>query len=269
MANTTEACQGCGAAVSKAFLFLTLMTALLGGCVMPAPVLRLMPKDRDRVWVGGTAVVSKTGVNLRVATAFARDYDDRLGFRVEVENRSAQPLVIDSRVFSFSTCARVERHQPEVCEPARLAINPEKVLLDMDIERAREHANNTNDETFHSVMFLLEATASLAGAASGKHHAAAEGANMAAHSGQALSEVEARESRQVSAYELERSNWTTAAFRKTTIFPGKAAAGLVFTERNVKARTVWLLVHIGDEIFSFAFDQVAYVLTANGVEVKR
>jgi hypothetical protein len=245
------------------------MAAALGGCVMPQPVLRLMPRDRDHVWVGGTAVVSKSGVNLRVATAFARDYDGRLGFRVEVENRSAQPLVIDSRVFSFATCARVERRQPEVCAPARLAINPERVLLDMDIERSREQARNANDETFHSVMFLLEATATIASAGSGKHRAAADAANLAAHSGQALSEVEARESRQVSAYELERANWTTAAFRKTTIFPGKAAAGLVFTERDVKARTVWLLVHIGDEIFSFAFDQVVYVLGANGVEIKR
>jgi hypothetical protein len=249
--------------------FLMLMTALLGGCMMPQPVLRLTPRDRDHVWVGGTAVVSKTGVNLRVAAAFARDYDGRLGFRVEVENRSSQPMVIDSNVFSFATCARPERAPSEVCEPAQLAINPERVLLDMDIERSREQANNANDATFHSAMFLLDATASLASATSGKHRDSGDFANMAAHEGQALSGVEARESRQVTAYELERSNWTTSAFRRTTIFPGNTAAGLVFTERNVKARTVWLLVHIGDEIFSFAFNQVAYVLTPNGVVMKR
>jgi hypothetical protein len=248
---------------------LALVTAILGGCVSAQPVLRLRPRGDDSVWVGGTAVVSKMGVNVRVATAFARDYDGRVGFRVEVENRSAQPLVIDSNVFSFATCTRPDRRQPETCCPARLAINPEKVLLDMDIARSREQANNANEATFHGVMFLLDATASIASVAAGKGRNAAETADMASHDGQMIEAVQARESRQVSAHELERANWTTAAFRKTTIFPGKAAAGLVFTERDVDAQAVWLLVHIGRETFSFPFDQTVYILRPDGVVEKR
>jgi hypothetical protein len=253
----------------KCLGFLLLVTALLGGCVSAQPVLRLSPRGDDAVWVGGTAVVSKTGVKLRVATAFARDYDGRVGFRVEVENRSAQPLVVDSNVFSFATCTRPERRQPEVCTPARLAINPEKVLLDMDIARSREQALNANEATFHAVMFLLDATASIASATSGKGHNAVAAADLANHEGRMLDQTQARESRQVSAYELERANWTTAAFRKTTIFPGKAAAGLVFTERDVNAQAVWLLVRIGGETFSFPFDQTVYIPRPDYVVEKR
>lgn len=250
-------------------LFVALACATLAGCALTQPVLRLSPRDRDHVWVGGTAVVSRTGVKLRVAAAFARDYDGRLGFRVEVENRFSQPLLIDSNVFSFATCARSAPKQPEVCEPARLAINPERVLLDMDIARSYAQARNANDETFHNVMFLLEATASIASAASGKSSEARTSHMLANQQFQLADDARGRESRQVSAYELDRANWTTAAFRRTTIFPGKAAAGLVFTERNVQAKTVWLLVHIDDEIFSFAFDQVVYMLRKDGVVVKR
>jgi hypothetical protein len=249
-------------------LFCLSVTTTLG-CVLAQPVVRLTPRGGDPVWVGGTAVVGKTGANVRVATAFARDYDGRLGFRVEVENLSAQPMTIDSNVFSFATCMRPDRRQPEACDLARLAINPEKVLLDMDIARSREQASNANEATFHAVMFLLDATASLAGAASGNHRGAGAAANLASQEGNAVAAVEARESRQVSAYELERSNWTTDAFRKTTIFPGKAAAGLVFTERDVKAQTVWLLIHIGKEIFSFPFDQVVYIPRASGEVTRR
>ncbi len=242
---------------------------LLGGCVTASPVLRLTPRDKNRVWVGGTAVVSKTGVNVRVATAFARDHDGRIGFRVEVENRSSQPMVIDSNSFSFATCVRPEDKQPEQCAPARLAINPEKVLLDMDIARSRKQASNANHATFHSVMFLLEATAAVTSVVSGDRHEATGALLLAGQEGQRIDQIEARESRQVSAYELERANWTTDAFRKTTIFPGKAAAGLVFTERDVKAQGVWLLVRIGDETFRFPFNQVVYIPRREEVVVRR
>jgi hypothetical protein len=254
-----------GPAFSLAFL----MAAALGGCVTAQPVLRLTPQGGDPVWVGGTAVVSKTGETVRVAAAFARDYDGRIGFRVEVENRSAQPIVIDSNVFSFSTCKRTDPSQPEACAPDQVAINPEKVLLDMDIARSREQAQNTNDATFHSVLFLLDATASIATLPSGKPRDGAQAAVLAGQEGQMVDAAEARESRQVSAYELERANWTTEAFRKTTIFPGKAAAGLVFTERDVHAHTVWLLIRTEKEVFRFPFDQVVYVPRPDGLVEQR
>jgi hypothetical protein len=248
---------------------LACVAATLAGCVTAQPVLRLTPRDQDVVWVGGSPVVGKTGVNVRVATAFARDYDGRIGFRVEVENRTAQPLLIDHRVFSFATCVRQEGVGTEECAPARLAINPEKVILEMDIMRSRQQAANTNEARFHTAMFLLDATVGVAAVTSGDGHAAADFGRYAEHDAHMMDATHARESRQVSAYELERANWTTDAFRKTTIFPGQAAAGLVFTERDVNAKTVWLLIHINNETFSFPFNQVVYVPRPDGVVERR
>ena len=57
---------------------------------------------------------------------------------------------------------------------------------------------------------------------------------------------------------MERTNWATDSFRRTTIFPGKAGAGLVFVERNITATSVWLIVQIGAQTFAFAFDQTVY-----------
>jgi len=82
---------------------------------------------------------------------------------------------------------------------------------------------NLNQEAFHATMFLLDATVGVASAASGKPHAASQSAALAGAEGNAAHEVAAQESQRVSAHAMDRENWTTSTFRKTTIFPGKAA----------------------------------------------
>ncbi len=248
-------------------IVLLFITAALGGCVSAQPVLRLTPRTNDPVWVGGLAVTSKTGKSARMATAFAFERDSQLGFRVEIENLSSEPMLLDSNAFSFATCTRPDRSRPETCTPARLATDPEQVLLDLDIARSRQQAENANDEAFHGVMLLLGATAAVASA--GQHHGTHEALEFAAQEGNALEAVQAREGRQVSAYELNRANWATAALRKTTLFPGQAMAGLVFTDRDVNARGVWLLARIGEDVFKFPFDQVTYVPRRRGEVVRR
>jgi hypothetical protein len=228
------------------------------GCAFAQPVLRLTPRSPDVVWVGGTGVVSQGDKNARVAVAFAREEDGRPGFRVEIQNLSPTTIIIGPSAFTYMDCTRAAAATQESCGARQGAVNPEQVLLNLDIQRSRDKAANANEATFHATMLLLDATLAVASAASGKTNGAVQAADLAGAEGNALGQVAAREDYQASAHQLERTNWATDAFRKTTIFPGKAGAGLVFVERNIKATAVWLIVQIAAQTFAFAFDQTVY-----------
>lgn len=242
-----------------ALVLLSTVSMLLGaGCMMPAPVLRLTPQSKDVVWIGGTAVSSQQGRTARAAVAFVREQDNLLSFRVEIESLVDKPILVDPARFYYLTCARNGQPPARVCGNSHFAVNPEQALLDLDVAHSRQIASAANDEAFFGAMLLLQATAGVASAATGHGHAAAGVAIDAAGTAAALHSAEHANHRQISAYELERSNWATAALRKTTLFPGDRVAGLVFIEKNPSVSEVWLQIRAGDDVLPFGFDETAH-----------
>jgi hypothetical protein len=226
--------------------------------MMPAPVLRLTPQAKDVVWIGGTAVASQQGRNARAAVAFVREQDHLLSFRVEIESLSDKPILVDPARFYYLTCAQKGQPPARVCGNSHYVVNPEQVLLNMDMANSRQIASAANEEALFGAMLLLQATAAVAGGASGHGHAVAGAAVAAVGTGAALESSRQRSYQQVSAYELERSNWSTAALRKSTLFPGDRVAGLVFLEKNPAVSEVSLQVRAGDEVLPFGFNQTAH-----------
>jgi len=79
--------------------------------------------------------------------------------------------------------------------------------------------------------------------------------------------IETNERLQVSAFEMERSNWALRAFRKTTTPPGVPVAGLVFVEPDRSASAVMLYATVDDEFYTFPFDQT--VIYPDGAPTRR
>lgn len=238
---------------------LSTASLLLGaGCVMPAPVLRLTPQSRNVVWIGGTAVTSQQGKNIRAAVAFVREQDNLLSFRVEIESVSDRPILVDPSRFYYLTCAQRRQPPTRVCNGSRYVVNPEQVLLDLDVANSRQAASAANAEAFFGAMFLLQATAGIAGAASGHGHGGAGVAMGATRTAYALDSVQHERRRQVSAYELDRANWSTAALRKSTLLLGDSVAGLVFLEKDPSVSEVSLQIRAGDDVLPFGFNQTAH-----------
>jgi hypothetical protein len=240
---------------------LLLLAIDASGCAFAQPVLRLTPRSKDVVWVGGTGMVRQETKNMRVAMAFAREENGMPGFRVEVQNLSPDTVVIEPSAFSYIYCNRIPGAADATCGLRLLAVDPESMLLELDMQRSRQKAENANDQSFHATMMLLELTAGLAGAGKGRPNG---GIPLATIEGQALNAAADREKLQASGYDLERENWATGSFRKSTLFPDKAAAGLVFIERNLKATEVWFLVQVGGDKLFFGFDQVVYSARSTG-----
>ncbi len=247
------------AGMSKRLPAVVAMTiAVAGGCATAEPVIRLTPESNDVVWVGGSAAVIKKGISARVAVAFARAQDELVGFRVEIENGTTGPILIDPAKFYYAACVRSDDGNSRQCHPAHPVVDPEKVLLDLDIRHSRDKASNANAETLAATMLFPDLATTVAGAASGKHHTTAVGLNNAVAAGDALGAIQAEGQVQASSYEIQRANWETAAFRKSTILPGNRVAGLVFVDRDLTANEVRLEIRIGDDVLDFPFKQTLY-----------
>jgi hypothetical protein len=212
----------------------------------PEPVLRLTPLSESVLWIGGRAAIVKEGRAARVAIAFARQQENLVSFRVEIENTANIPILIGPSNFYYATCTRSADRSSRQCLPARWAVNPEKAILDLDIARSRQKADSMNKEAFVAPLLFLDMAAAMTGSASRDHRTTSL----------ALESIPEDDARQASAYELERANWETAALRKTTLLPGNRVAGLVYVARDVAANEVSLQIRIGDEVLDFPFKQI-------------
>jgi hypothetical protein len=243
----------------KRAVWRSLLSLLLGsGCMMPAPVLRLAPRTQEVVWIGGTAAQIQRGKNTRAAVAFVREQGDAIAFRVELENLSDQPIVVDPAHFYYVTCWQKGVPPSRSCGSSRYVKNPEQALLALDMAHSRDIASAANHEAFLGAMLLLEVGAGVASATTGRGGGTTHALIAADGTADSLRAVEQRRHHQASAYELERSNWSTAALRKNTLLPGNAVAGLVFIDKDPSASEVSLQIRSGDETLPFPFEQTAY-----------
>jgi len=216
----------------------TIAPLVLLGCATPQPLVRLTPASQPVVWVAGRATLMAEKDGVRVAAAFEHQDGSLLGLRVEVQNQTDDPLLIDPAEISFATCTGAE---PSSCRPPKAVINPERMLAALDVKRSVEVADAANDETANGALVILSAmtldsrqiTSSVAAAeASAAHH----------------------ETSQMNTSAQQRM-WADAALRRNTVFPGHGVGGRVFLPIHLDARYVSLHVFAGEEDFTFRFTQ--------------
>jgi hypothetical protein len=235
-------------------LLLLLLFALplcLVGCATPAPLVRLYPRNPNAVWVSGRAVVAHEQAGIRVATAFDEQHQDTLGLRIEIQNLTNDRLEIAPEDVTYLTCTS---ERDASCSSLRPIINPEEVLMSLDVQSSRERANATNEQGFLTPLLLLSVVSDVAAVGSGRANAST-GAGSTAIAND-MENAAARHGRALSQMEAAHAQWSTAAFRRTTLFPGQGAAGYVYLPIETKARYVWLQVHAGGQRIPFGFTQV-------------
>jgi hypothetical protein len=237
-------------------------TVALVGCATPEPVLRLTPLSESVVFNGGRAAQVKENRLVRVAAAFEREYarpNRRLvGFLVEIENTSDKPLLVDPAQFYYAACSDSLDRKTVQCQPSRRAVNPESILLALDIEHARKQAQASNEETFATTLMFLDLAAAATNAAAGNRHAAVVGLVGAGDAAAIATEVRADGHSAGATYENARATWAEWALRKTTLLPGRAASGLVFVDRVLGATKIVLAVRVAEEAVDLPFRQVQF-----------
>ena len=243
-------------------LVVSLATTALAGCFAPEPVLRLRPLLHEVVWSEGRAAQVKENAVARVAVAFEREWTlagrPMVGFRVEIQNVSTDPFLVVPPRFYYAACSGSANGKVRACQPSHPAVNPEQILLNLDIEHARNQAGEANEETLGGALLFLDLAAGMANAAKGTPRGAGVALTGAAVSSSILSSASAEGAAESANYESARSAWSDTALRKTTVLPGQGAAGIVFIDRQLDAREIVLAVRIDNETLDFPFEQIRY-----------
>jgi hypothetical protein len=235
-------------AIGGALAALTL--ASVAGCVTPQAVVRLYPDSKDVVWRAGRGAMTQEKDGFRVAAAFDYQHDDRLGIRVEIENRSEARVDVDHGAVSYERCTT-----PKVCTGPYAVMDPEQTLVDMDLARAREQADKANDQTAGTAFALLSTVGAIGAVASGNHRAALDASvRTSAIESSAQDEAIAHDQR-IMTIDAGHAEWATVALRRTTLLPGEGVAGDVFIAVDETATLIWLRVDVGRTTFWFPFRQ--------------
>jgi hypothetical protein len=250
--------------LSRRILLVGFATTALASCFAPEPVLRLRPLSHEVIWNEGRAAQVKENAVARVAVAFEREWSladhPMVGFRVEIQNVSANPFLVVPSRFYYAACSRSADGKVRACQPSRPAMNPEQVLLNLDVEHSRKQAGAANEEALGAALLFLDLAAGMANVAKGNPRGAGVAMAGAAASSSMMSSAEAEGNAEAANYESARSIWSSTALRKTTVLPGGGAAGIVFVDRQLDAREIVLAVRIDDETLDFPFEQIRYDL---------
>jgi hypothetical protein len=236
----------------------------LAGCATPGPVVRLAPAGGDVTWVAGRAVLSQEKSGVRVAAAFEHQDGGMLAVRVEVANDSEATLDVGPRGVSFVTC---KHDGKESCGFARGVVDPEEVLMALDVGASRAAADAANDRAFYTPLLILSAASDVASIAGGRSNNTT-GLRTAALANQMDNDA-ARHDSSMASYGQQRQMWSNAALRRSTVQPGRAQGGMVFVPIDLEARYVWIQVRAGGLKFPFRFQQTATQSTYSTVQYAR
>jgi hypothetical protein len=251
--------------LGRALGIVILVVAGVGACAMPAPLVRLEPRNPSAVtWVAGRAVLDDEAAGIRVAAAFEQQQGDLLGVRVEIENRGLSRIELSPRDVIFMTCTTPDNAS---CGPSRWVVDPELVIEDLDAAESRARAQATNEQALYTGLVLLSAVGDAASIASGRPHrtTGVGTVGLATRADAAAGRAETSSLRRASGREL----WANHALRRTTLQPGGAASGLVYLPIRTEAQYIWLQVRAGGQDFPFAFKQHVRVLTSSPPAARR
>lgn len=245
---------------TKSHSIAALAALLLGaGCATAEPVVRLSPRGPVSHWAQGRAVMHAEQDGVQAALAYDRNLEGRVAFRLEIFNASEETLLLDPA----SAWASYDFGLGDAPPPTKRRLaDPEKVALDLEVTSARDAADQANSGAFIAGLLLLDVAGSVA---SGGHRRGSNAFALSAAASARDAHHEAKQARYASALEF----WQTATFRRTSLRPGEAAAGLILADALPQALSVTIHVPVGERHFRFVFAQRAVDPDALRVRVNR
>jgi hypothetical protein len=226
------------------------VTALIGGCATPAPLVRLNPDAADIIWVGGRASVQKADTGVRVAAPFEHQDGRSLALRVEIENGTTERLEVDPRDITYSVCRTAAVSS---CSASQRVFDPEQMLISLDVQQSRETADAINSQAFLGTLVMLSAVGDVAAVASG--HADRNTGAATALAASAMDDHAAAVDSAQASIATQRELWSNRALRRNSLFPGQGISGMVYVPINLQAGFVWLQITTGGRTFPFHFAQ--------------
>lgn len=233
---------------------LTLM--LLIGCAVPQPVSRLDPiTDEVNVkWSYGNQLITLPEQGgLTVSTAFRASDPANFMLEFSIRNASNDAVLVTPEQFYYEALAA----DTATVLAKVYANDPEKALLEMDLQESRLRAQQQNE----SASELFAIAVDIADDVTDKNETQEE-------QNVEWAEQEARRAEYESSkanYELnfsslndERAYWANRTVRRTTVEPNYELTGSVFFPRNNDARFIRVYFIVDNQTFTATFRQVLH-----------
>ncbi len=240
-------------------LLLLVALLMLPACT-PSPVYRLSASDADvSYWDAGRAYLFAQSDSIAVEVSYEMTTPEGHVFDVGFSNRGDGSVVIDPA----EIVAQMLDRSSHAMGDEVAAFDPERVMLDLDLESSRREASNRTSRLVEGIsagVSLAAATVEVSAAdepGEASDAVARYAIDETARVGRVILEERDHELDQ-EAIAHDRNWWADAALRRSTLQPGQAVRGWVLVPVNVQAGWVELLVPIGGQMARFRFEQTRH-----------
>ncbi len=200
--------------------------------------------------------MSMENEGVRAAAAFEYQDGALLAIRVEVENATTEQFDFGPADVLFTTCAG---EAVQSCYAAQPVVDPEEVLADLDRAASREQASNDSAMVVAAPLVLLSALADVAAIGTGR----ADRADLTERSLDDMHRLDTQHHNAQQSLGQARVRWRDIAVRRTTLFPNRGVAGLVYLPVDDKAKFVRLYLRRPTKRwFKFTFRQTITPVSA-------
>ncbi|MGM0744731.1 hypothetical protein [Rhodohalobacter sp.] len=228
-------------------------TILIFGCA-PEPVFRLESQEDDVLNYRGMEYLHSEGENSSVTMAYYRHIGQQVVMDVEIVNYSGSLVQIDTANFKYSAKREYPNGSYDPLDGGT-AIDPEQVILDLDLASSRAEANERTSQVLDGITVAANIASDVASA--GERTAEEQNQRDNQRTREAIERSERRDQfyARVSSLNEKRAYWETEVLRKTDLYPEESIAGEVRFPMVEDANVVEFSVIVGDEEHHFVYHQ--------------
>jgi|GEM_PF-634446 hypothetical protein len=249
-------------------VYILTATLLLAAC-SPEPVLRLQHDSGDDIGVTayrGMEYLISDKEESSAILAYYRHLGNRVIMDLEVINFSDEMIRFEPADFTYILHGRHFDWDPDIREgewrdevlSKGSAIDPESMLLQIDKETSRTVARERTNRVLDGIAVGLDVASEIS--AAGREPSGDRAYREARRTRDAMIRADRRDNfyRNVANMSDNRVYWESETLRTTDLMPGESIAGEISFPSHKDARTIEIMVRIGEEEHRFLYQQKVF-----------
>ena len=236
-------------------IIISLVSFLIVSC-SPAPVFRLAPDENNSTFYYGAEYVQSEVDDILVSLAYYRHAGNMISSDVEIVNYSEEPVRVSPENFYITAFNGSPSHPDAIALKQVNAIDPEKMLIEIDKKRSRERASEQTNLVLHATGEVLSLAGELASVGSNRSSEEREEARRDRIERRAIrADQRYRHASEMHSLAVRRDSWEYDTLRKTDLLPDYHIRGLVYVPGNPDARYFELVIPVVETEHRFVFRQ--------------
>ncbi len=238
---------------------------ILSSCASsPTVIYRLntVGNNWEKRWLNGREFTKLEDDKVELVIAFDEIRGGLISFDIELLNKSRRTILVSNELFEMISLD-AKGNTVDNKKNRQTAIDPEKVLIRLDLLEARENSQYENDKNSDAVFSLFELFADIAVISTAKTQKEKDKwIERSEKSRRENREREAEKEKEHNNFKFllsdEKYKWKINALRKSSLLPGEKIQGKIFFNFNDKASIIKLKFINGDDTLVLLFNVLKY-----------